>query len=284
MDQKAQNPLVKHFRQPAIYVRLPSQGKFYPEGALDMPVTEELPIYPMTTRDEITIRTPDALMNGSAIASIIQSCVPNIRDPWAIPAIDLDTLLIAIRIASYGYNMDISTSCPHCEQSSEYTLDLRNLLDKQAIPDYTKLVEVDGLKFKLKPQDYTAVNKANLMRFQEQRNIQKLTDLSISQEERMDNFNKSINELVDLSNEILAQCTEFIQTEDNLMVNDYGFILEFYRNCESKIVNQVQEYFAGVNEQAQNKTVDVVCQNEECQKDYKSALDFEYSNFFGRGF
>ena len=69
-----------------------------------------------------------------------------------------------------------------------------------------------------------------------------------------------------------------------LTTNDYKHILEFYKNCEARIVNQVQEYFASINEQAQNKTVDVTCQNEKCQKEYKSSLDFEYSNFFGRGF
>ena len=42
------NPLQKYFRQPAIYVKLPSDGKFYPEGTLEMPVNKEIPIYPMT--------------------------------------------------------------------------------------------------------------------------------------------------------------------------------------------------------------------------------------------
>mgnify|MGYP005661920895 CR=1 FL=1 len=28
-----QNPLQKHFRQPKIYLKLPSQGRWYPNGA-----------------------------------------------------------------------------------------------------------------------------------------------------------------------------------------------------------------------------------------------------------
>ena len=55
------NPLKQYFRQPAIYIRLPSQGKNYPEGSLNMPPTGELAVYPMTAIDEITYRTPDAL-------------------------------------------------------------------------------------------------------------------------------------------------------------------------------------------------------------------------------
>ena len=57
------NPLRRYFRQPAIYIRLPSAGKFYPPGTLDMPANNELPVLPMTAVDEIVSRTPDALFN-----------------------------------------------------------------------------------------------------------------------------------------------------------------------------------------------------------------------------
>jgi hypothetical protein len=70
------NPLAKHFRQPAIYLRLPSQGQYWPENAITLPVTGELPVYPMTTKDEITLRTPDALINGTGVVSVIESCIP----------------------------------------------------------------------------------------------------------------------------------------------------------------------------------------------------------------
>ena len=65
------NPLKQYFRQPAIYVRLPSGGQHYPPGAINMPPNGELPVFPMTAMDEITYRTPDALFNGSAVISVI---------------------------------------------------------------------------------------------------------------------------------------------------------------------------------------------------------------------
>ena len=96
------NPLRKYFRQPAIHLRLPSGGKFYPPGAIDLPPNGEVPILPMTAVDEITSRTPDALFNGSAVIDIMRSCVPNIHDPWIIPAVDFNALLAAVRLASYA--------------------------------------------------------------------------------------------------------------------------------------------------------------------------------------
>jgi hypothetical protein len=58
------NPLRQYFRQPAIYLRLPTEGKHWPSEALDMPANKELPVLPMTAIDEITYRTPDGLFNG----------------------------------------------------------------------------------------------------------------------------------------------------------------------------------------------------------------------------
>ena len=89
------NPLTQYFRQPSIYIKLPSQGNYYPAGAIEMPQNGELPVLPMTAIDEITYRTPDALFSGQAVINVIQSCIPAIKDAWAIPSIDIDTILVA---------------------------------------------------------------------------------------------------------------------------------------------------------------------------------------------
>ena len=112
MENANPNPLSKHFRTPGIYIKLPSGGRYWPENALNLPLNGELPIYPMTTKDEIILRTPDALLNGSGVVSLIQSCCPNISDAWQTPNIDIDAILIAIRIATYGHNISFQSNCP----------------------------------------------------------------------------------------------------------------------------------------------------------------------------
>ena len=61
--QNRTNPLQKYMRQPAIYIKLPSNGEYWAMNSLEMTVNNELPVYPMSTKDEIAINTPDALMN-----------------------------------------------------------------------------------------------------------------------------------------------------------------------------------------------------------------------------
>ena len=99
---KKANPLANYFRQPKMYMRLPSHGQFYPEGALDKSEIDEYPVYAMTAKDELMFKTPDALMNGQAVVDVVQNCIPNIKDAWQVPSIDMDIILIAIRIATYG--------------------------------------------------------------------------------------------------------------------------------------------------------------------------------------
>ena len=56
------NPLETYFRQPSIYIKLPSGGKHYPMGAIEFNENSELAVYPMTAKDEIKMKTPDALL------------------------------------------------------------------------------------------------------------------------------------------------------------------------------------------------------------------------------
>ena len=94
------NPLASYFRQAKLYTPLPSKGRFYEEGSIDWPATGEIAVFPMTAKDEMAMRTPDALLNGQSTVEVIKSCVPAIRDPWEIPSLDMDVLLISIRMAS----------------------------------------------------------------------------------------------------------------------------------------------------------------------------------------
>ena len=125
-----QNPLVGYFRKPEVYISLPSRGNYYKPGILDLPPNGEIGIFPMTARDELVLKTPDALLNGASTVEVINSCVPAITDAWEIPSVDMDALLIGIRIATYGENMDITVGCGECQEKNEYSVELTNLMDQ----------------------------------------------------------------------------------------------------------------------------------------------------------
>jgi hypothetical protein len=282
MENQRQNPLAGHFRQPAIYLTLPSQGRWWGDNTLDMPANRELPIYPMSTKDEITLRTPDALLNGQGLIDVIQSCCPNIKNAWSMPSIDVDSVLIAIRIATYGNSMSFDSKCPHCGEDNTHDVDLGKPLNSLQCPDYSKLMHYKDLKIKFRPQHYFAVNKSNMMEFEEQKIISLLNATDMDPDEKSKQLTDSMGRLFDYGINSCAQSTEYIELADGTRVTDEEFIKEFYKNAESAVITQLQKQVADFAAQAKPEGLNLGCQA--CVKEYKVDLTFDYSNFFAKGF
>jgi len=281
MENTKQNPLSKYFRQPAIYMKLPSNGQYWAEGAVELPVTGEIPVYPMTAKDEVTIRTPDALMNGTSVVTIIESCCPSIKDAWKMPSVDVDAVLIGIRIASYGAAMNIDTKCPHCSEENAHDINLTGVLDGLGCPDYTQKIEAHDLKIKVRPQEFFEVNKRNVIAFEEQRLVDALGNSALSAEDRTTQIVTSMDKLVELGISTVTQSTESIELADGTLVTDTGHISEFYSNTDGNVVRQVQSHLAKMANEYAIKPQKVSCS--ECQKTYDVPLEFDYANFFAAG-
>ena len=276
----ANNPLAKHFRQPSIYLKLPSGGKFYPEGALEIGVTGEVPIYPMTVKDELIIRTPDALMNGDSMAQMIRSCCPAIKDPWSIPLTDLDAVLIAIRIASYGQGLDLTSDCTHCKAENEHTVDMRTLLDSIGpTENYNESHLIDGLVFELQPQKFKEINVVGQINFEQRKLISTVDDSTLTDEEKRAYFDEAFKKLTDLNINTLVNCIKSITTEDGTVVVEHAVIKDFMLNANRSVYEQIKDL---VNVTlAANKIQPFQVECNECHSTYKVDVDFNQSNFFG---
>jgi len=163
------NPLAKHFRQPKLYIQFPSKGNFYPDGSLEETETGDYPIFAMTAKDELTMKTPDALLNGQATVSVIQSCVPNIKNAWHLPSIDVDAILIAIRIATYGEKMDLTFNIKEIDEERTFEVDLRSVLDQLTSEPYENIIDTDTVRFEVSPLSYKYFTQIAMKSFEEQR-------------------------------------------------------------------------------------------------------------------
>ena len=279
MEKPNSNPLFKHFRQPAIYLKLPSQGKFYPADSLDISVTGDIPIYPMTVKDELTLKTPDALMNGAGMAEVIRSCCPALKDPWVIPAVDLDAILIAIRLVSYGTNMDITTSCPHCDNSNDHSVNLTTLLENITPVNYNDQPRIDNLIFKLKPQSYRDINLMNIATFEERKLVNNVVSSDLPDDEKKRLFDESFKKITELNISMLISCIENI-TVDGKTVTDEGQIREFLDNTSRNIFAEIKTKIQELMNRNKIQPIKVVCDNKECAKEYTTDLMFDQANFF----
>lgn len=282
MENNQKNPLFGYFRQPAIYVTLPSKGNWWGENALDLPATGEIPIFPMTTRDEVMLRTPDALLNGQGVVEVIQSCCPNIKNAWEMPSVDVDAVLIAIRIATYGNDMSFDSKCGYCNEMNTHDIDLSTPLGEIQCPNYDTPLIYKTLKIKIKPQHYFAATQANLLSFEEEkmRNVISMTEMEAT--ERATRLSDGMKKLVDIAADICANSTAYIELGSGDRVTDIEFIKEFYKEAESSVMTQLQTKLAELNAQTKMKPLNLGCI--ECKKTYSMELTFDYSSFFGKGF
>jgi hypothetical protein len=257
---------------------MPSRGQWYLEGAAK-DLEQEIQVLPMTAKDEITIKTPDALLNGYSTVSVISSCFPNIKDPWSMPIIDVDFALISLRLASYGEFMDIETRCPHCTYHNEHQVDLRVILDNYRCPDYSDpIVTDDNLVIKFKPGTYRQFNEGLMKNFEEQRLAETVNNSDTPEDVKIKTFSEVFEKLSTLAVRNIASNIASITTNDDNKVDDQIFITEFIENCDSKTYNLINNKVQELKNQVEIKPFKVACT--ECEKEYEVPFTFDYSNFF----
>ena len=282
--QNTSNPLQKYFRQPKLHVRLPSGGKYYPPGALDLPESGEVAIYPLTAKDELLLKTPDSLMNGTATADVIKSCVPQIKQPWYMPSLDVDALIMAIRIATYGENMTITVKVPNAGNEKDFTIDLNSVMAPLMSATYADTIKLNDMTITLRPLMYSEFTKDALRSFEEQRVYNLVNDDTVPNEEKMERFREAFNRLTDLTVETVAKSIAKIELMDSQVVNDPKHILEFMQNTSKEFYTTILDHITEQRDKFSVKPFIANTTKEEQEKGapetFEVPITFDQSNFF----
>lgn len=284
MSNAENNPLRKYFRQPKIYLRLPSKGKYYPMGALDLPDSGEVPVYAMTAKDELMMKTPDALINGEATVSLIRSCIPNIKDPWKMPNLDTDAVLIAIRLASYGEKMEITTKVPGLGEERAFNVDLRNLLDQLLSFNYEPFVQIDDqITIELRPLTYKEFTDNAQRTFEEQRILRLVDDETIPDDRKLAAFSQSFKKLTNITIDLVLNSIASIDTPEGKVV-DRVHIREFFENADKSYFDKVLKHLETIKENSTIKPFKVKSSPQDIEagapEEYEIPITFDQSNFF----
>jgi len=279
------NPLNKYYRQPAIYISLPSQGKYYSAEVYTATQTGEIPVLPMTAKDEIAFKTPDAMINGQATVDVIKSCCPNILDPWQLTNYDLDTVLLGIRIATYGETMDINATVPVVNEQIGHTVILPALLESiKNIEIRDSFTTQSGFEVFVKPLTYKNITDTQIKTFEQQKIVATVNQSQFSEEEKTKRFSEAYKKLTDLNFEVLSVSFTKIVTPDGTVVDNIEQIKDFLNNTNTKLVNEMQEEMIKLRSQAQVKPVKLKSTEEQIKKGapvtFDVPLTFDNSNFF----
>jgi hypothetical protein len=282
---KPKNPLASYMRQPKIYIKLPSNGNYWAAKSIALTDNMEFPVYSMTARDELAFKTPDALMNGQAMVDVIQSCMPNIKNAWDIPIIDLDTIMIAIRLATYGEKMGIKHMIPVINEEVEHEVDLRQILDQQRMSTWVDQIAVsEDLIVYVKPLTFRHMNQTSMKAFETNRIMKMVNDESISDDKKMEMFNASFSNLTRITVDLMAESVTKIVAGDEEVV-DKKLILEFVHNIDKEVFDVINNHLGDIKTKNQLKPIDFVTTEEQqaagAPATYSMPLAFNQSDFFG---
>lgn len=277
------NPLQSLYRHKTYYTSLPSEGKFYKSG-IKLSVDGELGIMPMSASDEIKIKTPDALYNGEALYDLIRSCVPDIVDPREIPVCDIDKILIGIRIATQGPEMEMQVTCPKCKNSENYMVNLTNVINSAEKINISPTLKIsDTLTVHLRPFTLKHQVLTQIEVFHQHRMQKMITDTSLDEEQRELIFNESLAKAIAIQVAQIAESivkVEMRQADDIVTVDDGDHILDWVKNMDKVTHGKIKDHLKLISDPKLNNKVTVSCTHKECNHTYDATINLNPVNFF----
>jgi hypothetical protein len=278
-----QNPLRKYFRQPALYVRLPTLGRWYDESIMSMTGSNEIAVYGLSAIDDIMLNTPDAMLNGQALENVLKNCVPAIRDVKKILLPDLETMFVAIKHASNNGKDDHDCRCPNCDHENSFEINCQMLLDSMSyVEDDDTIVQIDDdLKIYLRPYDFEMRHVYMQKEFEEEKMLQSLMSPELDEFAKARVAAESVDRLSKMTFELVSRSLEkVVMIKENIVVTEHEFINEWLQSI-SKL--QAEAVIAKVNELNKigvNEKVEVRCQS--CGHGWEETLNFDPINFFAK--
>lgn len=272
------NPLKNYLRKAEIHIKLPSNGKWWPEGSIEIPPNGELPILAMTGHDDLIMKNADGLMNGASSVEVIQSCVPNIKNAWSGPNVDIEFLFIAIRIASYGEQMNVEKQCTKCKETSKFAINLHAVLDNMQFPDFNKTVQVGDLHFMLKPSTYEMANLSAQKLYEQQRAILAAQSRDLTVESREKILRDAIEKLGEINTNQMIEFIEYVILPDGSKVTEREHIVEFIHQASRKDFDTLKKGIDDKNSQYVTPDIPFTCTG--CGNNEVTKFEFNPANFF----
>jgi|TARA_B110000503_G_C7073136_1_gene381711 predicted DNA binding CopG/RHH family protein len=273
--------LQQYQRQPKLFIDLPSKGLWYNDTIIEGEQYVQIPVFGMNAMDEIMFKTPDALFTGEATAEVIRSCIPTILDPWQLVGYDIDYILIAIRIATYGDSIDTECMCPYCQESSSNGLSLTQMLSGFNNYETSFSFTLNELTFNLKPITYKVTSEFSVENYHNERElfqIQMLKDISDSEKNKK--MQNSYNKSSTINVKIAISHIESI-TKDEDIETSIESITEFVVNNDAEFFKILRDKIKELTQRWNLPQFEIICPAPDCGKKFKTSLELDYSNFFG---
>ncbi len=273
------NPLAQYFRTFKMYLRMPSGTSYYKNDVIEFTDKGEVGILPMTGKDELILKNPDALLNGEALIEVLTSCVPALKNPRALLTNDIDTLITAIRYATFNDSLETDLKCPKCGHENHFKLDLQYALDNMGTLDSEYVVNLEtGVSVFVKPYSFPEVMISLHADFERNKLSRALESETLSEAEKSKILGNAFKELAKTKFDLMVGgIVKVVDESRNINVTDRNFILQFVQNIDKKSADKISDQIAEINEIGVKRTFTAIC--EKCEHNWENEIDFNPVNF-----
>jgi hypothetical protein len=275
------NPLTKYFRAPKLYIKLPSEGKFYPPNFLTTAANGEIAVYPLTAIDQILLKTPDAILNGEALLKVVKNCVPDVADPKLLVEPDINVILLAIRIASSGSTAEWKISCSNCNHENLFDVNLADILaTAQSVEGTSEILINNSLRVKVRPYNFEQRNKQILNEIEESQTLTLLnSNTELDENSKIAQLSQHVDKMAQRTFDVLAMSIESVTViETGEVVDDPQFIQEFVKGISRTQADVITSSIRNLNQSGLDTVNKFKCEN--CGHAWEQKLDFDPTSFF----
>jgi len=122
-------------------------------------------------------------------------------------------------------------------------------------------------------------------RFEQEKIYATMRAAALDEKTKADQFAKSFKTLNTINFELLIDSMIEITTPDDVTVSDKTQIQEFCKNCDTNIINEIQDELAKIRVQGQVQSLKLKATEEQIKAgapaSYEIPMTFDQSNFFG---
>tara|TARA_B100001094_G_C18184928_1_gene803168 strand:- start:260 stop:1126 length:867 start_codon:yes stop_codon:yes gene_type:complete len=275
-----ENPLQGYYRTKDIYVKLPTKGRWM-KSPPKLSQDGEIGVRAMNVRDELLLNIPDALYNGQSIFELIESICPDITDASDMSLPDVDVVMLASRATSYEKTYPVEATCPHCENSQMFDIDLQKVLGQiVSVTDQVE-IEVDGLVVEMKPNTLSAVNANNIVTSETGRILQGIrADKQDITEDLRGRYSENIQQIAAANLVLVADAIVKVTMPDGQIVSENQHIIDWLSNSNRRTIEILSGQQFKLNSNGIPKEFKFTCGIEDCQKGFSSLVEFNPSFFF----
>lgn len=274
------NPLLDNIQESGkvetIKVALPTMGRFYEDGVIDENCkAEDLEVRAIGIMAELTTRDPFLLASGKGVELLIPQICPAILQPSKLAEIDLETILIAARIATHGNIMTVDHKCTNpiqaeegkepelCGEENQIEVDLYDIIMRYAPIEFNSNYIVEfpkyGQKVYLRPIEYgQAMNilkdSLNSMTKTEEFNNTPVDDL-MNDESRLDEYAEYITKQAITTMGGIINSVFFVETESGDRVFNHDQIKEWLLAISKDDVKEILDKASDLSKELQGNTI-----------------------------